>query len=236
MAGSPEKNILAAVIHQVVVKERTENEKSCCQKNKSNWNNGEPILTKPQKYILCFTVLLAVICVISFRLLGADNKLTADMSLNIYVNRSKANYDTLPFILGQFATETKSQRENAIPAEENFGEYLESLSDLNIVALKDDVALVLIPFSGNVFLDNKTKKSIYDIQRYLKRKNASVGLYTLLCDTQDYFEIVNTLTAPAFLIISKYSDMVTISGSKFDEYALLKALISCCDNISNCCI
>jgi hypothetical protein len=165
-------------------------------------------------------VLLAVVGIVGYK--------------TIYTSSAVSN-DTAAFAFGKPALETSSPKGNTIKAEQKFGEYVESLDELNTVAVDKDAVFVFIPRSRYALVDDKTKTAIYEVQRYLKRSDVAIGLYTLSCDSPEYTEITKNTQLPAILLARKGASAVMISGSNVDEYKLLQAYLACCDTSSGCC-
>jgi hypothetical protein len=105
------------------------------------------------------------------------------------------------------------------------GEYLESLSDLNKVAINQDAVFVFIPAPKNDLADDKTNTALLAAQRTLKSKNITLGLYTLPNSSSDYSKISAQVQAPAILVACKGKGMAAVSGD-VTEARLLQAFVA----------
>ncbi len=114
---------------------------------------------------------------------------------------------------------------DAANAGQRVGEYLESLSALNTVAINQDAAFVFIPVSKNDLADTTTNKAMLAAQQTLKRSNITLGLYTLPATSPDYSEISAQVQAPAVLVACKGRGMASVSGD-VTEQKLLQAFMA----------
>ena len=199
----------------------TESETSCCKDAGTECNCEKPAGRKPIKVVISLAVLLAVISIIAYKIIIANYNDNTDAGTNFA--------SILPF-LG--TTQGKSA---AIRVDQNLGEYLQSLSELNTVAMDNDTVFVYIPDSANSLIDSKARDAINDVQSYLKRSNVTVGLYTLSHNTPEYSEIAKQVSLPVLMVANKGSGAVVIPGGNIDEYTLLNAYQACCDASSGCC-
>jgi len=178
----------------------------------------KPVGRKTQKLIICLVVLLAVISIVAFK-----------------VVTTSGSSNNAAFDFGQIVLETTSSGDDLIQTNQNLGEYLESLNELNMVALDKDVVFVFIPGSENILVDYTTRASIADAKQTLENSNITVGLYTLPCDSPDYSIIAAQVELPIIYIARKGSGAVTIHCSNISENMLLQAYLACCDTSSGCC-
>ena len=207
----------------------TEKNEPCCEKNNaspscqcsSNDSDcGKPAGRKLSKVIICLVVLLAAISITAFRAVNAGNN---------------SNNDTATFGFGQSSFNPTLSKGNSFSAEQNLGEYLGSLADLNAVAMDNDTVFVYIPASGNVSIDNATKTAVIKFQQDLKNNNITAGLYTLWHESLEYTNIARQVELPIFFIASKGASAVTIPAKNVDEYTLYQAFQACCDPSPGCC-
>jgi len=105
------------------------------------------------------------------------------------------------------------------------GEYLESLSALNKVAINQDAVCVFIPAPKSEMADDKTNDAVLAAQRTLKRSNITLGLYTLLASSADYSAMSAQVQPPAILIAVKGKGMSAVSGD-VTETKLLQAFVA----------
>jgi flagellar basal body-associated protein FliL len=201
----------------------------CCENNNAGYscacssddnNAKKPGMRKTAKIVISLAVLLAVISIVSYRIIGSNNKKNNNANTNFILGQSSSNAATTGKI-----TQT----------EQNLGEYLESLNELNNVAMSNDSVFVYIPDSGNVLIDDKSKTVIHEVQRYLERSKITIGLYTLSHDSPDYPELAKQFKLPAILIANKGAGAVVVPAGNVDEYTLLNAFQACCDPSSGCC-
>ena len=172
--------------------------------------------------------------------------------------KQKASQDTAPKENTEFAvvqtpskavpaaelSKAKPVTENVAvqePAKEGkkIGEYLTSLSDLNKVALTQDVVFIFVPTSKGELADDKTNDAILAAQKTLKKNNTTVGLYTLPPSSPNYFELSVKIKLPAILVAGKGRGMGMVSG-EVTEAKLLQAYMAlsrggCCGPSSSGC-
>ena len=113
----------------------------------------------------------------------------------------------------------------AATAGQKVGEYLDSLSALNKVAVNQDAVFVFIPAPKNDLADDKTNTAVLAAQRTLKSKNITLGLYTLPNSSSDYAKISAQVQAPAILVACKGKGMAAVSGD-VTEQKLLQAFVA----------
>jgi hypothetical protein len=167
-------------------------------------------------------ILLAVVSIIAYRTIGAAT------------GGNAAPNDTAALAFGQPSSAT-TLLNGTVNAEENLGEYIGSLDELNMVAVNTDAVFVYIPASGNVLIDNTTKTNVIKFQQDLKNNNINAGLYTLWHDTPEYAEIARQVKLPIIFVANKGTGAVTIPGNNVNEYLLYQAFQACCDPSPGCC-
>lgn len=195
------------------------------------------------KIAIFLFALLAAAGIIAFRTLPANSaKNNASYgTMSIYLNRGIFLNAPINFTFGKTTFEAVLFSGEAIQAEPNLGEYVESLDKLNVIAANNDVVIVFIPGPGNVPIDEKTKAAIHEIQRDFKRGNTTTGLYTLWHDSYEYSEISKQTKTPAIVVARNGKGTVTMSGSNVNTYMLFQAYLKasaedCCEFITpNCC-
>jgi hypothetical protein len=218
------------------------NSKPCCEEINTGPSYtysgcGKPVSRKMPKLLFCLVVLLAVVGIVAYRTMSAGGNSSND---NIVLGYHVSNY-AVDFAFGQPALETTTSTGHEIQAEQNLGEYVESLDELNIVAVENEAVLVFIPSSGNVLVDDTTKAAVFETQKELSRGNTTIGLYTLWCDSQEYSEIRQRVNTPAIIIAYKDKGTITMPGRNVTESKLLQAYLNaatkiCCEYYSsNCC-
>ncbi len=102
------------------------------------------------------------------------------------------------------------------------GQYLESLSELNKVALNQDAVFIFIPAKKDGAASDTTRAAVLSAQRTLDSKNISVGLYTLQTSSPEFSGISSQVQAPAILVACKGRGMAAVSG-EVTETKLLQA-------------
>ena len=113
----------------------------------------------------------------------------------------------------------------ATNADQRVGEYLESLSTLNKVAIDQDAVFVFIPAPKNDLADSKTNTAVLAAQRTLKAAKITLGLYTLRSSSPDYPMISGQVQAPAILVATKGKGMAAVSGDVTED-KLLQAFMA----------
>jgi hypothetical protein len=110
-------------------------------------------------------------------------------------------------------------------AGQKVGEYLESLSALNKVAMNQDAVFVFIPAPKSDLANDKTNTAMLAAQRTLKSNKITLGLYTLRASSPDYSGISTQVKAPAILVACKGKGMAAVSGD-VTEQKLLQAFVA----------
>jgi hypothetical protein len=105
------------------------------------------------------------------------------------------------------------------------GEYLDSLSDLNKVALSQDAVFIFIPRENNEAVQEPTNTAMLAAQKTLKNSNITLGLYTLSVSSPDYSGISKQVQPPAILVATKGRGMAAVSGN-VTESKLLQAFMA----------
>ena len=198
------------------------------------------------KAAIIIVVLLAAISIITYKVTSKpdnNNSKAYLMSPNLLINNRFFSFGSsaIDFTLGQPALETTTVNGNTIQAEQNLGNYVASLDELNIVAADLDVVFIFIPGSENILIDDTTKDAILEIQQSLKKSNASIGLYTLWHDSPDYMQIIKQTKTPAIIIARNGRGTITMPGNKVNEYMLYQAYMKaatkgCCEYfVPGCC-
>ena len=134
------------------------------------------------------------------------------------------------FFLDQAAREAENQTLNdteaqAVKGRGKIGEYLESLSDLNRVALSQDAVFIYIPHSKNELVNEQTIKAAFSAQKILKNNRITLGLYTLTAGSPDYAGISRQVQPPAILVATKGKGMAAVNGG-ITETKLLQAFVN----------
>jgi hypothetical protein len=175
------------------------------------------------KVLICLIVLLAVIGIIAYKKIWANtNNATSKNIAYFSLNRFMFN-TPVDFTFGQPPLETTTPKGKEIQDEQNLGEYIVSLDELNLVAADKDVVFVFIPGSGNVLFDIDTKTAVLKIQQSLQRSRTTAGLYTLWCESPDYSKITELTRLPVIVVARKGRGTITMPVSNLNEYILFQA-------------
>ena len=185
---------------------------------------GKPLGNTKAKSIVCLVVLLAV------------------CSILVYKTKSTKQI-TLPNTETAFAVSTANQineqvivvpnidkQDSAVKSVEDkirIGEYLDSLSLLNKVAINQDAVFVFVPAKQDETVNKETIDAIASAEQKLKSNGISIGLYTLRVSSpsKEYANIAAQLTLPGILVMSKGQGMGTVSG-EITETKLLQAYVA----------
>jgi hypothetical protein len=152
-----------------------------------------------------------------------------------FFNKSFASNDpstaqASTFFLDQAARDAENQPLNDMEAQavkdrSKIGEYLESLSDLNRVALSQDAVFIFIPRDKNELVNEQTIKAAFSAKKILKDNRITLGLYTLSAGSPDYAGISRQVQAPAILVATKGKGMAAVTGD-ITESKLLQAFVN----------
>ena len=105
------------------------------------------------------------------------------------------------------------------------GEYLDSFSALNTVAIKQDAVFILIQLKDNEPVKNEVITAMEGVQRTLKTKNINTGLYTLRTSAPEYKAISQQAKPPAIVIACKGRGMLAVPGDANEE-KLVQAFVA----------
>lgn len=105
------------------------------------------------------------------------------------------------------------------------GERLESMSDLNKVAMSQDAVFIFVPGSGTESAAGQTQEAVRAAQKALTSKSIALGLYTLPTSSPDYPALSKQLSGPAIIVASKGRGMAAVSG-EVTEDKLLQAFVA----------
>jgi len=185
---------------------------------------GTPSGGKRMKIAVSLIMLLVVASIFIYKAVAAKDNGS---------NNTAAKGDAA-FRLAQPAPSTMPRAESqpsgtatpdAAKAGQKVGEYLESLSALNKVAINQDAVFVFIPAAKNDLADDKTNTAVLAAQRTLKSNKITLGLYTLPTSSPDYSGISAQVKAPAILVACKGKGMAAVSGD-VTEQKLLQAFMA----------
>jgi hypothetical protein len=97
-------------------------------------------------------------------------------------------------------------------AGQKIGENLESINDLNKVAMDQDAVFIYVPGRDDVLASDETNAAVLAAQKILKSNDKKIGLYTLPTSSSDYASVSVQVRPPAILVASKGKGMVVVSG------------------------
>jgi hypothetical protein len=130
---------------------------------------------------------------------------------------------------GLNTTKTKNAihmvKNNKVSSPKILGQYIDSMSQLNMVALKQDAVFIFIPAKNNMNISDKARSAALDAQRALSAKNIKVGLYTLKPTSPDYVSVSSQATPPAILVVYKDGSRKAVSG-EINETSILQAYVA----------
>jgi len=135
----------------------------------------------------------------------------AEMSVKNEVTKTPEAIDQKPIENKKEKKIEKVELKNS-KAVSKIGEYLESLSDLNKVALSQDAVFIFIPREKDEAVKDQTKDAVLLAQKTLKTNKINLGLYTLPVSSPDYPMISAKVQAPAILVASKGKGMAAVTG------------------------
>ncbi|MCL5036742.1 MAG: arsenite efflux transporter metallochaperone ArsD [Chloroflexi bacterium] len=105
------------------------------------------------------------------------------------------------------------------------GEYLDSLGELNKVALNQDAVFIFIPAKKDESPGESTRLSILSAQKKLALSNIKVGLFTMRTSSPDFSTFSSRVQLPAILVACKGRGMGVVSGD-VTETKLLQAFMA----------
>jgi hypothetical protein len=114
------------------------------------------------------------------------------------------------------------------------GAYLESLSELNKVAVNQNGVFIFVPRKTDEGASDLTRNALLSAQKTLDSKNIKVGLYTLKTASTDYSAVSFRAQLPAVLVACKGGRMGIVSG-EVSENKLLQAFTAASRAGGGCC-
>lgn len=105
------------------------------------------------------------------------------------------------------------------------GSYIDSISQINFAASKQDTAFIFIPDKNNANISDKTKTAALSAQKALSAKNIKVGLYTLRPTSPDYASASSQATPPGILVVFKDGSKKAVAG-EINETTILQAYVA----------
>ncbi len=189
---------------------------------------GSPSGSGRAKLAVSLVVLLAVAVVVAYKVINKDAN-------NAVAGREEAEGFTTTAAAAQNAAAGKEpaiqgrgEMDNtALTAkgDTGIGEYLDSMSVLNKVALGQDAVFIFVPAKKDEVIGETTRTGVLSAKQTLASKNIKVGLYTLKTAAPDYSAIASQVQLPAILVACKGRGMEVVSG-KVTETKLLQAFMT----------
>ena len=185
---------------------------------------GAPSGSRKVKIAVTLIVLLAVASIFIYK--AATTKDNASNSITTVGGAAFAFAQPSPTTMPEAASQPSAiATPEVAKADQKVGEYLESLSALNKVAINQDAVFVFIPAPKNDLADDKTNTALLAAQRTLKAAKITLGLYTLRSSSPEYSAISAQVQAPAILVATKGKGMTAVSGD-MTEIKLLQAFMT----------
>ena len=185
---------------------------------------GTPSGNRKSKLAVSLLMLLAVASIFIYKASAAKNNASNNTPTQAPVAFAFA--PPLPTTMPEAATQPSVlAMPEVAKADQKVGEYLESLSALNKVAIDQDAVFVFIPALKNDLADDKTNTAVLAAARTLKTAKITLGLYTLRSSSPEYAAISAQVQAPAILVATKGKGMTAVSGD-VTETKLLQAFMT----------
>ena len=185
---------------------------------------GTPSGSRKLKIVVSLIVLLAVASIFIYKAVAAKDNAAGNTAAKD--GAAFAFAQPAPKAMPEAATQpSATATPDAAKAGQKIGEYLESLSALNKVAVNEDAVFIFIPAPKSELADDKTNTAVLAAQRTLKSSKITLGLYTLPTRSPDYSAISVQVQAPAILVASKGGGMAAVSGD-VTETKLLQAFMA----------
>ena len=180
------------------------------------------------KVTVCLVVLLAVVGIIANKVLSGgqqdgSNKLAVrEEGFTIAAAAQNAVFER------EASAQNRGEPNKAAPSAKDdtrIGEHLESLSELNKVALNQDAVFIFIPTKKDEAASKTTRTAVLSAKKTLKSNDIRVGLYTLQTTSPDFSTISSQVQVPAILVAYKGRGMGAISG-EVTETKLLQTFMA----------
>ncbi len=123
------------------------------------------------------------------------------------------------------SAETQQPAAKATEDKKMLGDFLDSFSSLNKMAVNQDVVFILIPDKDDTTVKKETSDAVTAAEKTLKTKSVTIGLYTLKTDSTDYPVISKQVEAPGILVAVKGKGMVGVSG-EITEEKIIQAFVA----------
>ena len=139
-------------------------------------NCGKPLGNKKAKAIVCLVVLLAACSILVYKT-KSTKQITLSDTKTVFAAPTTNQINEQAIIVP-----TIDKQDSAVKSVEDktkIGEYLDSLSLLNKVAINQDAVFVLVPAKQDEIVNKETIDAIASAEQKLKSSKISIGLYTL---------------------------------------------------------
>jgi hypothetical protein len=165
--------------------------------------------------VICLAVLAAVAAIVVYKAFG--EKRDASVSR---VPGDSAGFVAVPALDVKTDQATHSMEDDA-----KIGKYLESLAELNKVAMDQDAVFIFIPTNKDEPASEATRAAVLSAHKTLGSKNIKVGLYTLKTTSPQYASLAPQVQAPAILVACKGRGMGAVNG-EVTETKLLQVYVA----------
>jgi len=124
------------------------------------------------------------------------------------------------------SAETQQPAAKATEDKKMLGDFLDSFSSLNKMAVNQDVVFILIPDKDDTTVKKETSDAVIAAGKTLKSRGLKLGLYTLKMDSPDYENYsVQAVGLPCILVLSKGHGVEAVSEDITEE-TLLQAYVA----------
>ena len=183
-------------------------------------NGGTSSSGKKFRTIVCLIILLAVVGIFIYK---ANTRQPASNTSEVKNSQAFAIVPAGSNV--KAATDTIPAAKSTTEISKKIGVYLDSLSNLNKVALNQDAVFIFIPAAKVEAVDVTTNNAVLAAQKALADKKINLGLYTLSSTSSDYAMIAAKVQAPAVLVSVKGKGIAAVSG-EITETKLLQAFMA----------
>jgi len=183
---------------------------------------GKPSGNKKAKVVACLIVLLATGGIFAYKAQNAKQIPPATTETAFAALVAQEVSEQKPVV------PTTDQQEPVIKTVEEkqrVGEFLDSLTSLNKVAVNQDAVFVFVPAQGNDTVNKQTTDAIASAEKKIKSTGVSLGLYTLQSSSPDYANIAAQLPLPGMLVLSKGRGIAGVPA-EITETKLLQAYVA----------
>lgn len=180
------------------------------------------------KAVICLAVLVAMVVILAYKAFAGrpperTDKVTGrEPGFAMAVATQNSEREIAPSV------QNKGEPNLAAPSVINdtrLGKYLESMSELNKVAMDQDAVFIFIPARKDEGASDTTRTAVLSAQKTLDSKKVKVGLYTLQTASPDYSTISSQVQLPAVLVGCKGRGMGAVSG-EVTETKLLQTFMA----------